>query len=56
MAKLFSDSEIRELSIRKLWSNLAPTVPYETFLEMDVPFLRIQDTDKLYDSPLYLVY
>lgn len=51
MAKLFSDSEIRELSIRKLWSNLAPTVPYETFLEMDVPFLRIQDTDKLYDSP-----
>ena len=51
MAKLFSDPEIRELSLRKLWSNLAPTVPYETFLEMDVPFLRIQDTDNMYDSP-----
>lgn len=49
MIKLIPD-EYGRLSREVLRLTLAPDVDYETFINMDIPFIRIQDTDKVYDT------
>ena len=52
-AVLLSDIglEYKEMALHKLQENIAPNISYEEFLNLDVPFARMQPKDALYGSP-----
>lgn len=45
-----SNPEVRTTMLKKLWLDIAPTVSYENFLNMDIPFCRIQTNSTYYPS------
>lgn len=45
-----SNPEVRTTMLKSLWLDIAPTVPYENFLSMNIPFCRIQANSTYYPS------
>lgn len=45
-----SKPDVRTTMLKSLWLDIAPTVPYENFLNMDIPFCRIQTNSTYYPS------
>lgn len=37
-----NNQEVYTIMLKKLWLDIAPTIPYENFLDTDIPFCRIQ--------------
>lgn len=37
-----SNFEVHTVMLKKLWLDIAPTIPYENFLDTNIPFCRIQ--------------
>lgn len=45
-----SNPEVRTTMLKKLWLDIAPTIPYENFLDTNIPFCRIQTNSTYYPS------
>lgn len=45
-----NNQKVRDTMLKSLWLDIAATVPYKNFLDMDIPFCRIQTNSSYYPS------